>query len=136
MASPIVLCVDDSPPLLTVRKQTLELLGYSVVTATNASTAIAILEQLAVDVVLVEYKHEGLDAEAVAYLIKQRLPEQPIVLLSAYADMPERSLWLVDDYVLRSDPPERLAEVVERVMRPPPKRSQTSELMKRREAAG
>ena len=135
MTSPIVLCVDDSPQLLKVRKQTLESLGYSVVTAADASAAIAILEQLAVAAVLVEYKHEGLDAEAVAYLIKQRLPHQPVVLLSAFADMPERSLWLVDDYVLRSDPPERLAVVVERLMRPPPKPPRATEA-KRRRAAG
>lgn len=135
MTSPVVLCVDDSPQLLTLRKRALEPLGYSVVTATDASSAIAILEQLAVAAVLVEYKHEGLDAEAVAYLIKQRLPHQPVVLLSAYADMPERSLWLVDDYVLRSDPPERLAEVVERVMRPPPKPAPAA-AARRRDAAG
>lgn len=135
MTSPVVLCVDDSPQLLTLRKRALEPLGYSVVTATDACSAIAILEQLPVAAVLVEYKHEGLDAEAVAYLIKQRLPHQPVVLLSAYADMPERSLWLVDDYVLRSDPPERLAEVVERVMRPPPKPARAAEA-RRRDAAG
>jgi CheY-like chemotaxis protein len=135
MTSPVVLCVDDSPQLLKLRKRALEPLGYSVVTATDVSSAIAILEQLPVAAVLVEYKHEGLDAEAVAYLIKQRLPHQPVVLLSAYADMPERSLWLVDDYVLRSDPPERLAEVVERVMRPPPKPARAT-AAKRRDAAG
>ncbi len=117
MASPILLCVDDSPHVLQLRKKSLESLGYSVVTATNGANAIAILEQLGVAAVLVEYKHEGIDAEAVAYQIKQRFPHKPIILLSAYSDMPERPLWLVDDYVMRSEPPERLAEVVERVMR-------------------
>jgi CheY-like chemotaxis protein len=121
MSSPVLLCIDDRPQMLQVRKTNLEPLGYSVLTATNASTAIAILEQLAVAAVLVEYKHEGIDAEAVAYQIKQRFPDEPIILLSAYSDMPERPLWLMDEYVMKSEPLERLAEVVERVTRPTPK---------------
>jgi hypothetical protein len=41
---------------------------------------------------LLEFKHEGLDAEAVACHIKQRFPNLPIILLS-YSEMPERILW-------------------------------------------
>jgi CheY-like chemotaxis protein len=48
---------------------------------------------------VLEYKQEGMDAEAVACHIKQRFPKLPIILLSAYCEMPERILWLVDEYV-------------------------------------
>jgi CheY-like chemotaxis protein len=75
------------------------------------------LEQMAVAAVLLEYKSEGMDAEAVAHHIKQRFPDQPIILLSAYAEMPEALLWLVDEYVMRSEPVERLVEVIERMPR-------------------
>jgi CheY-like chemotaxis protein len=68
--------------------------------------------------VLLEYKLEGMDAEAVAYQIKQRFPRLPIILLSAYSQMPERILWLVDEYVLKSEPPEGLAQIIERATRP------------------
>ena len=37
---------------------------------------------------LLEYKMEGLDAEATAFHIKQRFPEVPIALLSADRDPP------------------------------------------------
>jgi CheY-like chemotaxis protein len=103
--------------MLQVRKTNLEPLGYSVITATSAPTAIATLERMAIDAVLVEYKLEGMDAEAVAFHIKQRFPKQPIVLLSAYSDMPERILWLVDEYVGRGEPIERLAQVIDGVTR-------------------
>jgi two-component SAPR family response regulator len=66
----------------------------------------------------VEYKFEGMDAEATAFLIKQQFPEQPIILMSAYSDLPERVLWLVDDYVMKSEPLEGLGRVIERVTRP------------------
>jgi hypothetical protein len=40
------------------------------------------LEQTSVDPVFIEYKHEGMDAEAIASQIKQRFPNLPIILLS------------------------------------------------------
>jgi hypothetical protein len=43
--------------------------------------------------VLLEYKSEGIDAETVAFQIKQRFSNPPIVLLSAYSDMPERAFF-------------------------------------------
>ncbi len=118
MASPVLLCIDDRPHALQVRKTNLEPLGYSVITATTTPTAIAMLERTPVDAVLVEYKSEGMDAEAVAFHIKQRFPNQPIILLSAYSGLPERILWLVDEYVMRSEPLERLSAIIERVTRP------------------
>ena len=77
------------------------------------------LAEAPVDAVLLEYKSEGLDAEAVAYLIKQRFSTLPVILLSAYSDMPERILWLVDEHVLKSELPEGLVRVIER-FRPAP----------------
>ena len=46
-----------------------------------------------------------MDAEAVACHIKHRFPNLPIILLSAYREMPERILWLVDEYVMKSELP-------------------------------
>jgi two-component SAPR family response regulator len=74
------------------------------------------LEQMSVDAVFLEYRQEGMDAEAVAYQIKQRFPNLPIILLSAYTDMPERTLWLVDEYVMKSEMPGGIVRALERVM--------------------
>jgi len=118
MDSPIVLCFDDRPHVLELRKAALTAHDFSVATAMSGYTAMGILEGGAVDAVLLEYKHEGMDAEAVAYQIKQQFPTLPIILLSPYSDMPERILWLVDEYVMKSEPPEGLVRAVERVTRP------------------
>jgi hypothetical protein len=56
-----------------------------------------------------------MDAEAVVFHIKQRFPAQPVILLSAYSDMPERVLWLVDEYMMRSEPQERVLQLVEQM---------------------
>jgi two-component SAPR family response regulator len=51
----------------------------------------------------------------------------PIILLSAYCEMPERILWLVDDYVMKSELPERLLPIIERVHKRLGERGQRSE---------
>ena len=72
-----------------------------------------ILEESPVAAILLEYKREGMDAEAVAYQIKQRFSKLPIILLSAYSQMPERILWLVDEHVMKSELPDGLVRIVE-----------------------
>ena len=114
MDSPTVLCIDDRPQVLELRKATLESHGYRVKIASSGYTAVKMLEETSVAAVLLEYKPEGMDAEAVACHIKQRFPNQPIVLLSAYCEMPEPILWLVDEYVMKSELPERLVPTIER----------------------
>jgi len=112
MLPPIILCIDDRPQMLNLRKKSLELLGYHVETATNAASAMKAAATLAVAVVMLDYKLEGMDAQAVAYQLKQRFPSLPIVLLSAYSEMPETLLWLVDEYVMKSEPVERISGVI------------------------
>jgi CheY-like chemotaxis protein len=103
MDSPTVLCIDDLPQVLQLRKATLESHGYCVKVASSGRTALKMLEETPVAAVLLEYKLEGMDAEAIACHIKKRFPSLPIILLSAFSDMPERILWLVDEYVLKSE---------------------------------
>ena len=114
MDSPTLLCIDDRPQMLEFRKATLESRGYCVKLASNGYTAIKTLEETQVAAVLLEYKQEGMDAEAIATLIKQRFPDLPIILLSAYSQMPERILWLVDEFVMKSELVERLVPTIER----------------------
>ena len=114
MGSTTLLCIDDLPQVLELRKATLESQGYSVKLASNSCEAIRMLEETSVAAVLLEYKLEGLDAEAIACHIKQRFPNLPIILLSAYFEMPERILWLVDEYVMKSELAELLVPIIER----------------------
>ena len=117
MNSPTVLCIDDRPQVLDLRKATLESHGYRVKIASSGCAAMKILGDRSAVAVLLEYKQEGMDAEALACLIKQRFPNLPIILLSAYSEIPERILWLVDEYVMKSELPERLVPIIERACR-------------------
>jgi len=117
MDFPTLLCIDDLPQALELRKATLESHGYCVKLASSGYTAMKMLEETSVAAVLLEYKQEGMDAEAIACHIKQRFPNLPIILLSAYCEMPERILWLVDEYLMKSEVPERLVPIIERAHR-------------------
>jgi DNA-binding NtrC family response regulator len=94
--------------------------------ALSGHTAMKMLQEAPVAAVLLEYKTEGMDAEAVASHVKLRFPSIPVILLSAHACMPERILWLVDEYVMRSELSERLIPTIERAI----SRSQTDEIRK------
>jgi CheY-like chemotaxis protein len=118
MGLPVVMCIDDRPEQLGLRRAALEFSGFRVETATNGYAAIKMLEEASVDAVLLEYEEEGMDAEALAYQINRRFPNLPIILLSAHFEMPERILWLVDEYVMKSELPGGLVRVLERVTRP------------------
>jgi hypothetical protein len=43
--------------------------------------------------------------EAVAYHIKKRFPELPIILLSGFSEVPERTLPAPDDAIAPTEPP-------------------------------
>ena len=127
MESPTVLYIDDLPQALELRKANLESDGYRVKIASSSYSALKMLEVTPVAAVLLEYKTEGMDAEAVACHIKQRFPTLPIILLSTYAAMPERILWLVDEYVMKSELPERLVPIIERAYRCRPRSDEGSQ---------
>ena len=135
MESPTLLCIDDLPQALELRKATLESHGYCVKIASSGHTAIKMLEETSVAAVLLEYKQEGMDAEAVACHIKQRFPNLPIILLSAYSELPERILWLVDEYVMKSELPEGLVRIIERVTQSKRLALRSNELCQRSGAA-
>jgi CheY-like chemotaxis protein len=120
MDAPTLLCIDDRPQILELRKAALESQGYCVKIASSSCTAMKMLEDTSVAAVLLEYKLEGMDTEAVACHMKQRFPKLPIILLSAYSEMPERILWLVDEYVMKSELSERLMPTIQRATRPAP----------------
>src|ERR1700691_6525413 len=133
MDSPTLLCIDDRLQMLELRKATLESQGYCVKLASSGHDAIKTLEQASVAAVLLEYKQEGMDAEAIAFHIKQRFPNLPIILLSAYSEMPERILWLVDEFVMKSELPERLVPIIQRAYRCRPQANEPSQQQELRE---
>jgi CheY-like chemotaxis protein len=81
-----ILVVDDEPAVNEAIKMMLEYDGHAVQTASNGKEALSLLEQGSFDVVMTDYSMPDMRGDALAIAIKQRLPNQPVVMITAHAD--------------------------------------------------
>jgi CheY-like chemotaxis protein len=61
--------------------------GHEVQTANGSKEALSLLEQGKFDLVTVDYALVGMKGDELAAVIKQRLPHQPIIMITAYAEV-------------------------------------------------
>lgn len=124
--SKTILCIDDHPEGLAVRKIFLETFGYQVHIAKSGREGLEMLSGSAVDIVLLDYRMPEMDGEAVAGQIRQNWPELPIVMLSGYvADIPPRVRQLVDAFVSKGSQPSELLDTLKNLLGPVPKKRPT-----------
>ncbi|QLI80561.1 sigma-54-dependent Fis family transcriptional regulator [Chitinibacter fontanus] len=83
MALP-VLIVEDDDDLREALIDTLELDGYSVVVAEDGSSALNVLENQQVGLVVSDVQMQPMDGEALLLEIKKRYPCLPVILMTAY----------------------------------------------------
>jgi len=115
--NPLILCVDDERSGLLMRRLLLESQGYRVLTAENGSDGISILAAEAVDLVLLDYAMPGADGAAVAEKMKKIKSSIPIIMLSAYIDLPSETFVHVDRYVLKGQSPVSLLTAVAELLK-------------------
>ncbi|HLP16396.1 MAG TPA: response regulator [Bacteroidota bacterium] len=82
-----VLVVDDEDALRSVLSTELLSEGYVVETAPDGDDAIAILQQKAFDLVLLDIKMPRVDGFEVLRFIKQRYPNTKVIMLTGFADL-------------------------------------------------
>jgi two-component system cell cycle response regulator CpdR len=82
-----ILVVDDEPAICGAIKMMLEYDGHAIQTASNGKEAMSLLEQRTFDVVITDYSMPEMRGDALAAAIKQRLPNQPVVMITAHADL-------------------------------------------------
>jgi CheY-like chemotaxis protein len=114
--NPVVLCVDDEVVGLSIRKLILESRGYSVVTAENGPDALQLFSTRPIDLVVLDYKMPGMDGGVVAHKMREINSTVPIILLSAYVDLPRETLVLVDKYLTKGEPPPVLMEAIAQLL--------------------
>lgn len=107
-----ILCVDDEPIGLKVRKLLLERRGYAVETAPDGVSAIELLKHSPFDLVLLDYYMPAMNGGEVARRMRQVRPTARIVMLSAYVSLPEEALQHVDASITKGIHPEALLESI------------------------
>jgi CheY-like chemotaxis protein len=82
-----ILVVDDEPAVCDAIKMMLKFDGHIVQTADGSKAALSLLEQDKFDLIITDYSMPGMKGDELAAVIKQRLPHQPIIMITAYAEM-------------------------------------------------
>jgi DNA-binding NtrC family response regulator len=77
-----ILVVDDDTAITQIIKLSLELDGHKVQTANSGREALALLEQHKFDLVTTDFAMSGMKGDKLAAAIKERLPNQPVLMIS------------------------------------------------------
>ena len=79
--------VDDEPLVCDAIKMMLQYDGHVVKTAGSAKDALTLLEKGKFDLVITDYKMPGMTGDELALAIKALDPAQPVIMITAYAEM-------------------------------------------------
>ncbi len=85
---PVILCVDDEPNSLVLRKLVLEKAGYAVLTASSVAQALEVFSSQPVDLVLSDHLMPGRTGAELAREIKTISSEIPVLLISGVNEVP------------------------------------------------
>jgi CheY-like chemotaxis protein len=112
-----ILCVDDEENQLVLRKLLLERAGYRVLTAESPAKAIELFQADKVDLLILDYYMPGMNGLSLAREILQQ-KRLPVVMLSAYAELPGESIGTADTWIMKGTASEellrRIAELLAR----------------------
>jgi CheY-like chemotaxis protein len=86
-----ILVVDDEPLVCDAVKMMLDFDGHLVTTAGNGKEALAIFGRDQFDLVITDFEMPVMKGDELAAAIKARAPKQPVVMITAYAEMLQAS---------------------------------------------
>ena len=116
---PSILLVDDDHDVLGANARFLRVSGHEVVVAESAATALARLDERAVDVVVTDLRLPGTDGIGFARAARGLRPFVPILFFSGFARVPDvvaaMKLGAVD-FLEKPVEPELLLEAVDRLV--------------------
>lgn len=115
-ANSLILCIDDEALGLQIRKVVLERAGYRVLTALDGASGLNLFREHPVDAVILDYFMPGMNGGEVAAEIRRSRADIPILLLSAYINLPTEVVKSVDFTLLKGDRPETLMEKVQEML--------------------
>lgn len=111
----VILCIDDEPNALLLRKLVLQKAGYDVVTASSAWQALEVLTAQTVDLVLSDQLMPGQTGTELARQIKIRWPKLPVILLSGINEIPPDAE-IADLFLSKVEGPVNLCHSVNEVL--------------------
>ncbi|HEY2113779.1 MAG TPA: response regulator [Candidatus Angelobacter sp.] len=111
----VILCVDDEPNSLVLRKLVLQKAGYEVITANSPAIALEILASRVVDLVLSDQLMPGKTGTELTREIKSLWPALPVILISGVNEIPEDA-GIADLFMSKVDGPVIMCQKINDVL--------------------
>jgi CheY-like chemotaxis protein len=110
---PLILCLEDNPTYLALRKKVLERDGYEVISVTTVGEAVKALRQFPICTTVADHLLQGATGTQLARDMKKIKPQVPIILFSGA--VPE-NLDGIDVYLNKGEPAAKFLEIVRAVV--------------------
>ena len=82
-----ILVVDDEPLVCDAVRLMLDFDGHQVQTANSGREALALVEKTKFDLVITDFEMPAMKGDELTARIKARNPNQPVVMITAYAEL-------------------------------------------------
>jgi CheY-like chemotaxis protein len=110
-----ILVADDEMSIRLLYSEELKEEGYEVYMASNGREALEIVEKIPLDLVILDIKMPEMDGIEALRQIKEKRPDLPVVLSTAYGEYRQDfATWASDEYLVKSSDLEDLKAVVRR----------------------
>ncbi len=110
-----ILVVDDEESIHLLYKEEFEEEGYEVTSAINGEEALDLFDKIEPDLVILDINMPGMDGIEVLRKMKEKRPDIPVILSSAYPEYKQDlASWASDDYIVKSFNLDELKESVRR----------------------
>ncbi len=110
-----VLVVDDEKNILRLYQAELGDEGYDVVVANSGREALELFETVNPDIVTLDILMPDMDGIQVLRQMKEKKPNVPIVMLTAYDYRDDFSVWVADAYVVKSSDMSNLKAAIKQI---------------------
>src|ERR1700719_3345082 len=101
--TPVILCIDDEPGTLKLRRMLFETAGYSVLAALSPSEGIHLFRSNQIDLVLLDYWMAEMNGLAVGAELKQANSHVPIVMFSGFHPILDEIVGPVDEWLIKDE---------------------------------
>ncbi|MBF0317458.1 MAG: response regulator [Nitrospirae bacterium] len=111
-----VLIVDDDPHLRDLYKLELEDEKYEVFVASSGKEALEVFDKEDIDIVTLDILMPGMDGIEVLRRMKEKKPDLPIIMSTAYDYRDDFSVWASDAYVVKSSDMTELKSTIKKLL--------------------
>ena len=113
-----ILVADDEMAIRLLYSEELKEEGYEVFTASNGREALEIVEKEPLDLVILDIKMPEMDGIEALRQIKEKKPNLPVLLSTAYGEYKQDfATWASDDYLVKSSDLEDLKSAVKQYLK-------------------